>query len=456
MRFALGLSALLFALSCATRATQPQLASSGQDDAGSGGGSHVVSDDGGKTSSGKGAEAGSKGGDAAVACSSSCDDGVACTQDSCDPSSGQCLHVPDHTKCNDASAMFCDRLKGCSVVHCTSDTDCDDGSRCNGSEQCVGGQCFAGTAATIDDGIACTQDSCVEPGLIKHVADNTKCDDGKVCNGQERCDPKLGCMPGSAMASDDGVDCTLDACDETTHAITHTPVDSKCNDGDPCTRDRCAATGCNHLHDGDACPCTPSGACDPFAMSGCASAQTCRPTGSGSMCQTLNSPNLAAGAACPATADQFSCTPGTLCTDFGDGPKCHKMCRRDTVGKCPSGQACIGMIAGESCVSLCEPIPAPCDPIAQNCPSANDTCTFASNPETGEAYMGCRPIGTRTLGQTCGGTIGTCGHAQVCLASSGMSTCRQLCDPAAKANPCTETGKKCTGTSTLYGISFCQ
>ncbi|MFI5307990.1 MAG: hypothetical protein ACHQ53_11585 [Polyangiales bacterium] len=455
MRLPLGLVALLLAVSCATRATQPELAPSGQDDAGSGGGSHPVSG-GGSTGSAKDGSAAKPGTDAAVACNSSCDDGVACTDDACDSGSGQCLHVPNHAKCNDAAAMFCDRTHGCSVVHCTTNADCDDGSRCNGSEECVGGQCFAGTAPMIDDGIACTRDSCAEPGVITHAADDTKCDDGKVCNGQEHCDPKTGCKPGTAPGLDDGVDCTVDACDESTHAVTHTPTDSKCDDGDVCTRDRCATTGCTHPHDGDACPCTPGGSCDPFGAMTCGAAETCRATTSGSMCQTLSSPTLAAGAACLATADQFACAAGTLCADFGDGPKCRTMCRKDTIGKCPSGQACTGAISGEACVQVCQPVPLPCDPVAQDCASTSDTCTFASNPETGEPYMGCRPIGTRTLGQTCGGNNGSCGHDQVCVATSGTSICRQLCDSTAKSNACTETGKTCTGSSTLYQISFCQ
>jgi hypothetical protein len=114
------------------------------------------------------------------------------------------------------------------------------------------------------------------------------------------------------------------------------------------------------------------------------------------------------------------------------------------------------MINGESCVGICRPFPTPCDPVAQDCSDPNDTCTFAVHPETGAPYTGCRPIGTRTRGQTCGGSAGSCGHRQVCLSSAGVTTCYELCDPAGVSLACTDPAQSCTGRSTLYAASFCQ
>src|SRR5690242_10581707 len=46
---------------------------------------------------------------------------------------------------------------------CKSDDDCDDGRFCNGGETCGSdGQCKAGELVACDDGIACTEDLCVE------------------------------------------------------------------------------------------------------------------------------------------------------------------------------------------------------------------------------------------------------------------------------------------------------
>jgi hypothetical protein len=45
-----------------------------------------------------------------------CDDGVACTDDSCDPGQG-CVHTPNETLCDDGddcSVDRCDVIEGCS------------------------------------------------------------------------------------------------------------------------------------------------------------------------------------------------------------------------------------------------------------------------------------------------------------------------------------------------------
>jgi hypothetical protein len=65
-----------------------------------------------------------------------CDDGNPCTQDSCDPATGTCVHtpVPDGTPCN-------------------------DGNPCTQNDTCINGACVS-TPVNCDDGIACTQDSC--------------------------------------------------------------------------------------------------------------------------------------------------------------------------------------------------------------------------------------------------------------------------------------------------------
>jgi hypothetical protein len=67
-----------------------------------------------------------------------CDDGIACTYDSCDTSKGRCSYVPD-------------------------DTQCDDGVYCNGKEVCVSGHgCEAGPPVACDNSNPCTIATCVE------------------------------------------------------------------------------------------------------------------------------------------------------------------------------------------------------------------------------------------------------------------------------------------------------
>ncbi len=74
---------------------------------------------------------------------------------------------------------------------------------------------------------------------------DAECDDGLVCNGDERCDPSApeadpssGCVPGTPPDCDDGVVCTTDACDEARGGCVH---DSRDADGD----ERCDAQDCD-------------------------------------------------------------------------------------------------------------------------------------------------------------------------------------------------------------------
>jgi hypothetical protein len=89
-------------------------------------------------------------------------------------------------------------VPGADVPRCTVDRDCDDGASCS-DDACVGGLCVS-------------------------VPRDERCDDGTFCDGFERCVPGApgsdarGCAPGSPVACDDGVACTVDACDEVSAA----------------------------------------------------------------------------------------------------------------------------------------------------------------------------------------------------------------------------------------------
>jgi cysteine-rich repeat protein len=77
----------------------------------------------------------------------------------------------------------------------------------------------------------------------------------------ERCQPLLGCRPGNPPPIEDGIDCTLDRCDEVNDIVVHNPVDVLCHDGDECTRDSCdPLAGCESSPVEGSCddrkPCT--------------------------------------------------------------------------------------------------------------------------------------------------------------------------------------------------------
>ncbi len=88
---------------------------------------------------------------------------------------------------------------------CTSDVDCADDLFCNGSEQCMAGQCTPGTNP-------CTPLLCRESDdLCVNCLTPLDCDDADPCNGQETCAATGACVNGAI------VDCNgnliADSCD---------------------------------------------------------------------------------------------------------------------------------------------------------------------------------------------------------------------------------------------------
>ena len=90
---------------------------------------------------------------------SDCDDGDACTSDSCDEVTNECVNVP--TDCDDSdvcTADSCDPVTG----ECVNDpTDCDDSNACT-ADSCdpVTGECVNDENIVCDDLNACTDDFC--------------------------------------------------------------------------------------------------------------------------------------------------------------------------------------------------------------------------------------------------------------------------------------------------------
>ncbi|MGB4087590.1 choice-of-anchor E domain-containing protein [Methanothrix sp.] len=146
---------------------------------------------------------------------------------------------------------------------------CDDGLWCNGEETSNGLICLPGTAPDCNDGIECTIDSCnEETDTCEHRADDSKCDDGLWCNGAETCDPTKGCQPGTAPDCSDGIDCTIDSCNEEIDECEHSPDDDFCDDYDVCNGIEICdpASGClpgTSLDCDDKDPCTID-SCDPI------------------------------------------------------------------------------------------------------------------------------------------------------------------------------------------------
>ncbi len=159
----------------------------------------------------------------ACATDADCDDGVACTVDTCVGGGQGCAHLPQDASCDDGIACTvdtCDLLAGCTAAP-------DD--------------------AACDDGIACTTDTCDTAAGCLATPNDAACDDGNACNGTESCSTSAGgCVNNADGSCSDGVPCTFDECDGAGGCL-HTPSDAACSDGFACTVDACdAAAGCTH------------------------------------------------------------------------------------------------------------------------------------------------------------------------------------------------------------------
>jgi hypothetical protein len=186
-----------------------------------------------------------------------CDDGVACTADSCNESTDACVHTPNDTLCSDGNA--CNGAEVCSATTgCQAGTplNCDDSNACT-TDSCNPATGCVHTPVNCDDGNACTTDTCsAATGQCSHVA--LSCDDGNLCT-TDSCNSATGCVH-APVNCDDGNACTTDSCSAATGTCGHVALN--CDDGNVCTTDSCnAATGCAHANNTAACsddgnPCT--------------------------------------------------------------------------------------------------------------------------------------------------------------------------------------------------------
>ena len=177
-----------------------------------------------------------------------CDDGKACTVDSCDKTSGKCVV--------DAALQ--------------EGTSCDaDGSVCTVGDACAQGACVAGPKKACDDSKACTDDSCDAKTGCVNVANVATCTDGDACTDKDICSG--GSCVGNGVSCNDGNPCTDDSCDKAKGCV-QLPNSVTCSDGNACTAsDTCGSGTCAGapVTCDDKDPCTAD-SCD--AGKGCVAA----------------------------------------------------------------------------------------------------------------------------------------------------------------------------------------
>ncbi|MCK5642612.1 MAG: hypothetical protein KAJ19_17525, partial [Gammaproteobacteria bacterium] len=196
-----------------------------------------------------------------------CNDGVGCTDDSCNETTDSCDNLVNDGNCDNGlwcdGAETCDATDDCQAgtaptpnieddgINCTdvvcdetthnftnvmNNANCDDGLFCNGVETCdIELDCLAGTAPDCGDPIFCTDDSCDEENnTCINIPNDAYCDDGNFCNGAEKCDITFDCDEsgyGIPLVLDDGISWTIDSCDEVLNLVLHTPNHALCDDG---------------------------------------------------------------------------------------------------------------------------------------------------------------------------------------------------------------------------------
>ena len=311
-----------------------------------------------------------------------CDDQNLCTSDSCNPKQG-CVFADNTlpctdgdvctlgdvcagascqpgkvTLCNDGNACTedsCDKTNGC--VFAANAASCSDGNVCTQGDQCVAGKCAPGAPYLCDDGNPCTTDLCDPVNGCMATASKIPCDDGDICTLGDVCAGD-DCQPGKPVSCNDGNPCTDDGCDAK-NGCQHAANSGFCSDGNLCTvSDACqggACLGAQMLNCDDANACTDD-SCSPIG--GCLHTANSASCSDGSVCTGGDGCSNFACVAGP----KIPCNDGNPCTDDSCDP--NKGCVfTQNVAACDDGNACT---FGDVCkTGVCTPGNA-CD--------ANATC----------------------------------------------------------------------------------
>jgi photosystem II stability/assembly factor-like uncharacterized protein len=413
-----------------------------------------------------------------------CNDGNACTSDSCNPATGACTHTPTVAACDDGndctSGDYCDagRCVGSAAVSCDDGNECtadscapnsgcqnepliaalcDDGNPCTVGDLCSGTQCV-GTGPQCDRGNPCEVGGCAADGgcLFTAKLDGTPCSDGDLCTQGDAC--MGGVCTATAVSCDDGNGCTADSCapdagcghvaltgscstgnvcvtgETCSGAVCGGGTAISCDDHDPCTDDTCSPdAGCAHTFRGAGASCSDGLACTV--------GETCQGDGgcSGGQPNACDDGSSCTADLCsePGGCAHMPLAASTPCTD---GDQCTLNDRCNATGQCV-GVARVCDDLNPCTVDSCDPM-AGCVAAAladfSACDDGND-CNSGDHCEGGacraDAGPDCDDQNPCTL--------------DVCNASTG-----NLCQHAARdagtvcsdGNPCTE-GDQCTGLS---------
>ena len=392
--------------------------------------------------------------------------GIACTQDAQCPVGYVCGTVPttegttssqcvrQSTAAGEAFGLCtCDAFASASKLATTCFAEVKD------AQGKVIGQC-PGTRACGASGLGVCNAQSPQPEVCDGVDNNCNgltdegsCDDGNPCT-QDKCDGKGGCV----NLAQDGTPCDADAsvCTVGDSCVAGTCKPGKpknCDDQNPCTQDLCEpTTGCAQTND-DGAPCSDDNPCtigDTCKSAGCVPGKPKACVG-GDAC-TLAKCNQADGSCAYSNAGNGTpCDDGLLCTQSDS---------------CATG-LCVGLPVGctddNACtLDACDP-KSGCTfkPLAAGACSDGSACTSADacasggcvgqavscddkNPCTSDS---CDPVG----GCVHGNASGVCDDGDACTSSDTCSAgvCvggGNVCPCKVEAD-CPDDGDVCNGTS---------
>lgn len=355
-----------------------------------------------------------------------CDDGLFCTVDACvavDGGGAGCENAPVEGVCvidggcqadgaghPSDPCLVCDAgLDSLGWSARLDGSECSDGEYCTVGDGCLGGVCTP--AGPRDCGFLDSQcavggcDEGAETCTPDAVDDGVGCDaDGNACTVGDACGAGA-CEAGAALDCDDGLECTVDACEVDAGTgepgCVHTPVAGAC-----VIDDGCVVEGASPVDE----PCRVcSTALDPWAWSDRADGTECEDGAWCTVGDTCAAGVCEAGAAadcsglsdqcltgtCDEEADACVATPvaeGVACDADGDGctvgDACAGgVCLAGSQADCSDGVACTDDVCGSD-----DPGAFSCThPVTEGACYIGGACYTAFQDHPDDACLGCFP-----------------------------------------------------------------
>ena len=342
----------------------------------------------------------------------------------------------------------------CESVDSAVDTPCAADACFTGQLCDAKGECSGGTAIICDDKNGCTLNLCAA-GVCVYPLGDLACTDKNACTVNDHCVQGASapeCV-GSAIDCNDGNPCTLDKCNEISGACQNAPVGFDptnkiaCVGNPPGTEAVCDGSTCGHAQDcDDKNPCTDD---NPNPVTGLCT-HTSLPVDT-----SCNSDKCKPGT-CHMVADLPTCVTKVQCDDLNpctvdkcntaDGSCTHTPATDGAA--CTSSDPCVG--SGACKKKNCLPtVPVVC---SDGNPCTDDACTPMVGCTTTANSLTCNDGTACTVSDAC--AKGMCGGTAV-NADDGNSCTIDACDPLSGVSHTPAPDGQSCGTSSTCSKGIC-